>query len=68
MSLALAVIQPLQGWALPGFTQGRRCCANPGLNDSNPFRVAEAGQAMELLRQLGSQTPAEGSKFENEGN
>jgi hypothetical protein len=38
-------------WQGPGFnpfrveveerlTQDRRCCANPGLNDDNPFRVA----------------------------
>ena len=33
-------IQPLQGWVLLPSTQGRRGCANPGLYDCNPFRVA----------------------------
>ena len=34
-------IQPLQGWADRKTTQGRRCYANPGLNDHNPVGVAE---------------------------
>ena len=33
-------VQPLQGWVLLPSTQGRRRCANPGLYDCNPFRVA----------------------------
>ncbi len=35
------LIQPLQGWIRRKLTQGRPCWANPGLNDSNPFGVAE---------------------------
>jgi hypothetical protein len=62
MILALPLIQPLQGWAFSLFTQGRRCCANPGLNYHNPFRVAEVDRAMELHRQLRSQM-----EFGNEG-
>ncbi len=33
-------IQPFQGWPLSGDTQGRRWCANPGLSEGNPFRIA----------------------------
>jgi hypothetical protein len=32
----------LSGLVFLLFTQGRRWCANPGLNDSNPYRIAEA--------------------------
>ena len=32
-------MQPLQGWGAWLPTQGRRYRANPGLNDSNPFRI-----------------------------
>jgi hypothetical protein len=35
------LIQPFQGWADMKPTQGRRCYANPGLSDHNPFEVAE---------------------------
>jgi hypothetical protein len=38
----LSLIQPLAGWHEVKSTQGRRCCANPGLYDSNPYRIAEA--------------------------
>jgi hypothetical protein len=41
MSRVPVLIQPLQGWARRYFTQGRRRCANPGLYDGNPFRVAD---------------------------
>ena len=33
----------LSGLDALSFTQGRRCCANPGLYDCNPFRIAGAG-------------------------
>jgi len=61
VSLAPVLIQPLQGWALPGLTQGRRCRANPGLNDAtlsgcktcaSEHSPETAPSSMELRRQL----------------
>ena len=46
MSLALVLIQPLQGWLLCGYFQGSRCCGNPSLYDHNPFGVAKHGDAL----------------------
>ena len=33
-------IQPFQGWSCREHTQGRRCCANLGLSDCHPYRMA----------------------------
>ena len=41
----LSSLQPFQGWFARKSTQGRRCCANPGLNDRNPVGVALANDA-----------------------
>jgi len=42
-------VQPFQGRIRFEFTQGRRCYANPGLNDRNPFRIAQTGIAPDLI-------------------
>lgn len=60
MSLARVLIQPLQGWALRGVTQGRRC-ANPGLYDGNPFRVAR--EMRELRSRLSDEVTDDGRQY-----
>ncbi len=39
-SITCGLIQLFQSWYCIQVTQGRHCCANPGLSDGHPFRMA----------------------------